>query len=272
MTCAGVVRCLTCLRMVGKLKNCFGGFFGTNFSFSNNGFSKSFSTVGDSSSTTYKDEIEDGDVEYYVRDNTFVAVLEESEGQFYDINFVDSDTFKLRRQSDNGFIDSTFDVVTLDIAGVGKQPSGVDTGITTDLDYFPEGFDATFPSGSQCYIFLETPAQDHYNFSSYDDDEGSMTIDEWIASEKLSDAESNSLVEEMIGINNELSAARYTEDDGDIRAVVRYNGSIYDALYAQAGIQDKENVDPTLDEVYCNQINDVASKFFEEQIRINYSR
>ncbi|WP_435980380.1 hypothetical protein [Psychrobacter sp. DM4] len=72
-------------------------------------------------------------------------------------------------------------------------------------------------------------------------------------------------------MNNELSAARYTEDDGDIQAVVRYNGNIYDALYAQAGIQDKENVDPTVDEVYCNQINGMASAFFEEQIRINYN-
>lgn len=242
-----------------------------SFSFSNNGFNKSISTVGDSSSTTYRDEIEDGDIEYYVRDNTFVAVLEESEGQFYDINFVDDDTFKLRRQSDNGFIDSTYDVVTLDITGITKQLNNVDTGITTDLDYFPEGFNTPFPSGSQCYIFLQTPAQNFYNFSNYDD-EGSMTIDEWIASEQLSATERSSLVKEMIGVNNELSAARYTEDDGDIQAVVRYNGVIYDASYAQAGIQDKENVDPTVDEVYCNQINDVASTFFEEQIKANYNK
>ena len=236
---------------------------------SNNGLVQTISTVVGSSPTAYQDSRSDDlDLEYFIGKNVFAAVPEKFDSKFYKISFIDSDTFKLRVQSDNASINSTYNIVTLDLTGVGKQPRNAKTGIATDLDYFPNGFNATFPSGSQCYIILETPEQDFYTFDN-DDDEGSMTIEQWIANERKNNTVTN-LIQENIGLNNELPAARYTDEDGNIIAAVRYNGLIYDALYNQKGVQEKFNVDPEIEEVYCNLYNDVATKFFEAQIKANY--
>lgn len=236
---------------------------------SNNGLVQTISTVVGSSPTAYQDSRSDDlDLEYFIGKNVFAAVPEKFDSKFYRISFIDSDTFKLRVQSDNASINSTYNIVTLDLTGVGKQPRNAKTGIATDLDYFPNGFNATFPSGSQCYIILETPEQDFYTFDN-DDDEGSMTIEQWIANERKNNTVTN-LIQENIGLNNELPAARYTDEDGNIIAAVRYNGLIYDALYNQKGVQEKFNVDPEIEEVYCNLYNDVATKFFEAQIKANY--
>ncbi|WP_201535907.1 hypothetical protein [Psychrobacter immobilis] len=236
---------------------------------SNNGLVQTISTVVGSSPTAYQDSRSDDlDLEYFIGKNVFAAVPEKFDSKFYKISFIDSDTFKLRVQSDNASINSTYNIVTLDLTGVGKQPRNAKTGIATDLDYFPNGFNATFPSGSQCYIILETPEQDFYTFDN-DDDEGSMTIEQWIANERKNNTVTN-LIQENIGLNNELPAARYTDEDGNIIAAVRYNGLIYDALYNQKGVQEKFNLDPEIEEVYCNLYNDVATKFFEAQIKANY--
>lgn len=236
---------------------------------SNNGLVQTISTVVGSSPTAYQDSRSDDlDLEYFIGKNVFAAVPEKFDSKFYKISFIDSDTFKLRVQSDNASINSTYNIVTLDLTGVGKQPRNAKTGIATDLDYFPNGFNATFPSGSQCYIILETPEQDFYTFDN-DDDEGSMTIEQWIANERKNNTVTN-LIQENIGLNNELPAARYTDEEGNIIAAVRYNGLIYDALYNQKGVQEKFNVDPEIEEVYCNLYNDVATKFFEAQIKANY--
>ncbi|SJN30509.1 hypothetical protein [Psychrobacter sp. JB385] len=239
------------------------------YKISNRGLTETISTVIGSSPTAYQDSRgDDNELEYYVGKNTFAAVPENFDSKFYKINFVDSDTFTLKVQMDNSTFNSTYDITTLDLTGVGKQPRNATTGIDTDLDYFPEGFNATFPSGSQCYIILETPEQNYYSFAD-GDDVGSMTIEQWIANERENNTVTN-LVQENIGLNNELPAARYTDEDGDTIAVVRYKGLIYDAFYNQKGIQEKENTDPETSEVYCNLYNDVATKFFETQIKANY--
>lgn len=239
------------------------------YKISNSGLTQTISTVIGSSPTAYQDSRgDDNELEYYVGKNTFAAVPENFDSKFYKINFVDSDTFTLKVQMDNSTFNSTYDITTLDLTGVGKQPRNATTGIDTDLDYFPEGFNATFPSGSQCYIILETPEQNYYSFAD-GDDINSMTIEQWIANERENNTVTN-LVQENIGLNNELPAARYTDEDGDTIAVVRYKGLIYDAFYNQKGIQEKENTDPDTEEVYCNLYNDVATKFFETQIKANY--
>ena len=250
----------------GQYKTGWGKF---DFKLNNNGLIRSISTVVGSSPTAYQDSRSDDlRLEYYVGNNLFAAVPEEFDSKFYKINFVDSDTFKLKIQSGSSIVNSTYDIITLDLTGVGKQPGNAQTGIETDLDYFPDSFNATFPSGSQCYIFLETPDQDYYTFSDYDE-EGSMTIDEWIAKEKKYNTVSN-LVKENVGSKNELQAVRYTDEDGDINAAVVYKGLIYEAYYYQKGIQEKEDIDPNIAEVYCNQYNSVATKFLETQIKAVY--
>ena len=239
------------------------------YKLNNNGLSQTISTVVGSSPTAYQDSrSDDNDLEYYVGKNLFAAVPEEFDSKFYNISFVDSDTFKLKIQSGSATVNSTYDIITLDLTGVGKQPKNAQTGIETDLEYFPDGFNATFPSGSQCYIFLETPDQDYYTFSD-DEDEGSMTIDQWIANERKYNTVSN-LVKENVGNKNELQAARYTDEDGDINAAVVYKGLIYDAYYYQKGVQEKEDTNPDTADVYCNQYNNVATKFLETQIKANY--
>ena len=200
--------------------------------------------------------------------NQSFAVPEDFYSQFYNISFVDSDTFKLNIRSGNASVNSTYDIVTLNLEGVGKQPSNAKTGIDTELSSFPSSVNPVFPSGSQCYIFLETPNQNFYTFSE-DEDEGSMTIDEWIANEKTYNTVTN-LVKENIGIDNELPAARYTDEDGEIVAAVRYNGLIYDAFYNQSGVQENFNTNPDIEEVYCSLYNDVAANFLETQIKANY--
>ena len=250
----------------GQYKTGWGKFAST---LSNKGLTQIISTLVGSSPTAYQDSRSDNlGLEYYVGNNLFAAVPEEFDSKFYKINFVDSDTFKLKIQSGSSIVNSTYDIITLDLTGVGKQPGNAQTGIETDLDYFPDSFNATFPSGSQCYIFLETPDQDYYTFSDYDE-EGSMTIDQWIAKEKKYNTVSN-LVKENVGSKNELQAVRYTDEDGDINAAVVYKGLIYEAYYYQKGIQEKEDIDPNIAEVYCNQYNSVATKFLETQIKAVY--
>lgn len=238
------------------------------YKISNDGLTETISTVIGSSPTAYQDSRSGDRLEYYVGNNLFAAVNEEFDSKFYKISFVDSDTFKLNIQSGSGIVNSTYDIMTLDITGIGKQPRDATTGIATDLDYFPDNFNATFPSGSKCYIFLETPDQDFYTFND-GDDEGSMTIEQWIAKESKNQTVTN-LVKENVGSKNELQAVRYTDGDGDIVAAVLYEGLIYDASYHQKGVQEKENTNPDIAEVYCNLYNDVATKFFEAQIKTNY--
>ena len=240
------------------------------YKINNNGLTETLSTVIGSSPTAYQDSRSDDGWEYYVSKNAFAAVPESFDSKFYKINFIDSDTFTLKVQSNNSTFNSTYDITTLDLTGVGKQPRNATTGIDTDLGYFPDGFNATFPSGSQCYIILETPKQNYYSFDD-GDAINSMTIEQWIANERKNNTITN-LVQENIGLNNELLAARYTDEDGDVIAVVRYNGLIYDALYNQKDLQEKENTDPDISEVYCNLYNDVATDFFETQIKATYSK
>lgn len=210
-----------------------------DYRFSNSGLMQTISTIVGRSPTAYQDSLGDvSELEFYAGQNLFIAVPEAFDSQFYNISFVDSDTFKLSIRSGSASVNSTYDITTFDLAGVSKQPFDAETGIDTDLSYFPSSVNPVFPNGSQCYILLETPNQDFYTFSE-DEDEGSMTITEWIANEKTYRTVTN-LVKENIGINNKLSAVRYTDEDGDIIAAVRYNGLIYSASYNQKGIQEKK--------------------------------
>ena len=239
------------------------------YRFSNNGLMETISTVVGSSPTAYEDSRrETPELEFYASQSSFAAVPEDFDSKFYTINFTDSDTFTLKIQSDNSAFSYTYDIFTFDLTGVGKQPRDATTGIDTDLSYLPDGSNATFPSGSECYIFLETPNQTFYTFSE-DEDEGSMTIDEWIANQQEWRKVTN-IVKENVGLNNELPVVRYTDADGDIIAAVRYNGLIYGASYNQKGVQEKANIDPDVSDFDCDNYNDIAADFLETQIKANY--
>ena len=240
------------------------------YKFSNSSFTETVSTVVGSSATAYQNSrgSEEDNSNYYVGNKVFVKVSDNFDSRFHKLNFIDNDSFKLRIQTDNAAIDSIYDIETLDLSGIKKLAHNADTGISTvlDYDYFPDNI--AFPTGSQCYIFQETPSQSYYYFyqqASRDE----ITINEWIAEQKQDNVVKN-LVEEKVGRNNELSAARYTDEDGDIVAAVEYNGLVYDSSFYQKGVKDNSDTDFTADVVNCDLYNTVAADFVETQIKANY--
>ncbi|WP_201607761.1 hypothetical protein [Psychrobacter immobilis] len=240
------------------------------YRFDSNNFLQTISTVVGSSPTAYQVSRgdEEDNLDYYVGNKVFVKVSDEFDSRFYKLKFTDSDSFELKIQTDNAAIESIYDIETLDLSGIKKLARNADTGINTvlDYDYFPDNI--AFPTGSQCYIFQETPSQSYYSFyelASRND----ITISEWIADQKQYNVVKN-LVEEKVGRNNELSAARYTSEDGDIVAAVEYNGLVYDSYYYQKGVTEDTDTDFTVDVVNCDQYNTVAADFIETQIKANY--
>ena len=240
------------------------------YKLNNDSSMQTISTVVGSSATAYqvsRGDDED-DLDYYVGNKVFVKVSDDLDSRFYKLKFTDSDSFELKIQTDNAAIDSIYDIETLDLSGIKKLAHNADTGISTvlDYDYFPDNI--AFPTGSQCYIFQETPSQSYYYFyqqASRDE----ITINEWIAEQKQGNVVKN-LVEEKVGRNNELSAARYTDEDGDIVAAVEYNGLVYDSSFYQKGVKDNSDTDFTADVVNCDLYNTVAADFIETQIKANY--
>ncbi len=243
------------------------------FKINNDGLVRNISTVMGSTPSTYQDSRgnKDADLDYYVGDNVFVKILDEYDSKFDKIDFVDDDTFVLSLQTDNNPIHLTYDIVTLDLRGVGKLAADAKTGITTDLEYpyFPN--DITFPIGAKCYIMHETPKQSYYTFYDSASTEN-VTIDEWIARQKDSGKTLNNLVKEMVGRHNELPAARYTNHKGRVKAVVSYNGLLHDAHYYKAGAQKDASINAKTGIVNCDQYNDVASEFLDQQIKANYDK
>lgn len=158
----------------------------------------------------------------------------------------------------------------MDLSGIKKLASNAKAGINTDLDYayFPSNI--AFPQGSKCYIFQETPFQSYYTFYDLAPRED-ITIAQWIINEKKNNTVNN-LVEEKVGKNNELSAARYTDEDGDVIAAIGYNGLVYNAYYYQKGVTEDSNIDFTTDFVNCDQYNTVAASFLEKEIKDIYNK
>jgi len=238
-----------------------------SYKLSNDGVVQTISTLVGNSPTSYQDSRGDKNFAYYAAKNAFAAVPEDTTGRFYKINFLDSDTFASSTQSGNTSIKYTYDIVTIDISGVGQQPLYAKTGIDTDLSYFPQGFKPTFPKSSKCYILLETPAQSYY--VSYDNNSGEdITLNEWLAEEQKYHTATN-IVREKVGVNNEMDVIRYTQADGSIAAAMMYKGLVYDADYYQGGVQQRPNLDPNKGEVFCYLYNDIAADFFEAQIKAN---
>ncbi|WP_298973562.1 hypothetical protein [uncultured Psychrobacter sp.] len=242
------------------------------YTLSNKGFTQIISPLVGSSPTAYQDSRsdEEDNSDYYVGNKVFVKVSDEFDSRFYKLKFTDNDSFELRIQTDNRPIDSVYDIKTLDLNGVKKLGGNAKAGIQTDLDYdyFPSNI--AFPKGSECYIFQETPSQSYYTFYVLGPRED-ITIAQWIINEKKNNTV-NDLIEEKVGKNNELSAARYTDEDGDIVAAVEYNGLVYDSYYYQKGVTENTDTDFTDDVVNCDQYNTVAANFLEEQIKINYKK
>lgn len=235
----------------------------------NNRFSKTISTAVGSSPTAYQDSMSEySNIEYYASKNTFVAVPLGSEGKFYKLRFTDDHTFNSSIYEGDSSINATYNIVTLDLNGVSNLPFNAKTGISTDLNALPEESAATFPAGSQCYILQETPMQSYYAFYDYDAGKN-ITIDEWIADQKQDNTVTD-IIQEKVGRNNELPAARYKDEHGNFVSAIKYNGLLYDADYYQKGVTDNTVTDFTTNVVNCYLYNDVAAKFFETQIKANY--
>lgn len=82
-----------------------------SFKLNNNALIQTPSTVVGSSDTAYQDSRGDekDHHDYYAADRTFAKVSDIFDKQTYKINFIDSDTFSLRIQTDNRPIDSIYD-------------------------------------------------------------------------------------------------------------------------------------------------------------------
>ena len=78
------------------------------------------------------------------------------------------------------------------------------------------------------------------------------------------------IINEKVGRNNELTAVRYTDENGEIEAAVQYNGLVYNAYYYQKDVQEDSDTDLTKGVVDCDLYNSVATKFLETQIKTNY--
>ena len=124
------------------------------------------------------------------------------------------------------------------------------------------------PTGSQCYILQETPSQSYYTFYDLASRED-ITINQWLDEQRKYNTVTN-IINEKVGRNNELTAVRYTDENGEIEAAVQYNGLVYNAYYYQKDVQEDSDTDFTKDVVDCDLYNSVATKFLETQIKTNY--
>ncbi len=232
------------------------------------------STVVGSSSTAYQNSIENDDngLSYYAGNNFFIGVTENFDSKYYKIDFIDNDTFELKIQKDNAVINSTYDILTYDLSGVGKIDNENPVGIYTDLNYFNYFPDTlTFPQGSKCYVLQETAQQSYYSFSDTSAN-NRITIEEWLQYKRRLGYEVNNVIEEKVGQNNSLSAIRFNENSGEIVAAVEFNGLVYEADYLQQGVKEFLHTDPKTELVECYQLNNTAANFFEKQITANYDK
>jgi len=241
-----------------------------DFKINNNNITRVVATAAGSSPNAYQNRFSDSSdrYEYYAAVNTFAKVPENPDNRFYKVNFINQYRFKLDIQSDNRPIEAIYDVKTLDLNGVTKLKANAVSGIYTDLnyDYFPNNL--SFPKDSKCYVLQETPLQDYYTF--YDGNiDNATNIDQWLTNQQRYRT-LNNIVKEKIGRVNELSAARYTDQDGKTIAAVVYNGKVYDAYYYPKNIKQDANIDFTREVVSCTLYNKMAANFLEAQIKANY--
>ena len=239
---------------------------------SENGLREEISTVVGSSSTSYQDNKDDyNDLNYYAGDNFFIAAPVNFDSNYYKVDFLDNNTLRLKIEKDNAAINSTYDILTYNIAGTGKFKEGSDVGIYTDLNYFyfPDTV-GSFPAGSKCYVLQETPEQSSYNFYSYALGSNQKTVAQWLEQKGSGGYEINDLVKENIGQDNKLKAVRFTDKSGIIYAAVEFNSKVYEADYIQKGVKEDLDTNPKKSIVDCSQYNDTAAAFLDSQIKANY--
>lgn len=217
--------------------------------------------------------------DYYVGNNTFIAIAEPDFKQYFKFKVVDSDTFKLTQTKDKSSLTSVFDVLTYDLNGKGKISDSAMTGIDTDLNagYFPN--DVKFPKGSVCYQLQETPVQSYYYFYT-GAARDKLSIDQWLKLEpnntyyalngKPYHPVVKNVVKEQIGQNNSLPAVHYKDQYGQYHAAVQFNGMLYTADYYEKGVKETMNTDPNTSRVECWMYNDIAADYLEQQIKANY--
>lgn len=244
------------------------------FRISKNGVQEEITTVVGSSPTAYQQirSNNNNEFDYYAGNNFFIGVPENFDNEYYKISFVDNDTFKVKIQQNNTAVNSTYDIFTYDLSGVGKLDYNAETGIFTDLyyDYFPDNI--AFPQGSSCYVLQETSEESYYTFYSTDQ-RYTPTLEQWLENKQnLESYEIKDVVKENIGQNNSLPAVRFTDQYGDTYAAVFFNGEVFEADYVEQGVKEKLNLDPETDVVECYMYNDIAAKFMDEQIKANYNK
>lgn len=167
---------------------------------------------------------------------------------------------------------------TLDLSGLkadSYRPSNTilnSRGIITDLNNYPNiSVNATFPTGSVCYIPVTTSERSFLAFNGKNKTSYS-SLNRWVdaAEARFSDNREYSTSRFGIGTGNNQQAAQVMFFAVNNQPAYQYNGvaynnDVYDADYIANGISEP-NTDSRFGVVDCTLVNEVAAEFLESQI------
>ncbi|WP_350561547.1 hypothetical protein [Psychrobacter sp. CAL346-MNA-CIBAN-0220] len=150
------------------------------------------------------------------------------------------------------------------------------TGIRTDLNNYSNiSVNATFPTGSVCYIPITTSEREFFAFNAKNET-GYESLDKWVeaAEKRFSDNRNSRTSRFGVGSGNQQQVAQVTFFEFKNKPAYMYNGveygdSIYEADYIAKGTADV-NIDSSRGVVDCTLVNDVAGDFLEAQIKEYY--
>lgn len=220
----------------------------------------------------------ESDNDYYVGNNLFLAVPDTDFNTYSKVSIIDNDTLKITIRKDKSSLSSDYDIISYDLAGLGKTDPNATTGLYTDLryDYFPNN--VAFPKGSVCYMLQETPNDSYYYFYEKGDS-SQMTIDSWLNKQakttyykdgKTYTPKMTTVIKEKVGLNNSLQAVRFKDQFGIYHAAVQFNGELYEAQYNEKGVKEALDLDPKTSLIECTAYNNTAANYLEQQIKANY--
>ena len=182
------------------------------------------------------------------------------------------------QQNSNQKINYVTTYNTLDLSGLKANSYVTGTtvsnsrGIITALNNFSKiSVNATFPSGSVCYIPVTTSDRAFLAFNDKNKT-GYTSLDRWVkaAEERFSDNRGFSTIRFKVGTGNSLNAAQVNFFEFKTQPVYHYTGvefkqDIYEADYVANGSNDP-NTDSRRGVVDCTLVNDVAADFLEREI------
>lgn len=151
-------------------------------------------------------------------------------------------------------------------------------GIITDLNNYPDiSANATFPTGSVCYIPVTTSERSFLSFNDKNKT-GYASLNKWVdaAEQRFSDNRTSSTSRFGVGSGNNQKAAQVRFFETRNQPTYLYNGveydsSIYEADYIAQGVTDP-NTDNSRGVVDCTLVNEVAGDFLAQQIADSYRK